>query len=155
MNVIDMMTTSPITIRSERPLKDALELMEQHHIKHLPVMSGNGHVVGIVTDRDCRSALNSPFIVRERWQDEALIKHVLVRSIMSPAPIVVEPDTSAIEAARLMLSHRIGCLPVMRGETLVGILTRSDILIAFMTLERRIEQLPKETLSKSKSSDRL
>jgi acetoin utilization protein AcuB len=153
MNVIDIMTTSPITIRSDRPLKDALELMDEHHIKHLPVISGSKHVVGIITDRDCRSALDSPFVVRERWQDEALIKHVLVRSVMSPAPIVVEPDTPAVEAARLMLSHRIGCLPVMRGETLVGMLTRSDILIAFMTLQQRFERLPADSAARSSNSD--
>ena len=63
---------------------------------------------------------------------------------MSPAPIMIEPDATATEAARLMLTHRIGCLPVMRGETLVGIITRSDILIAFMTLQRRFENLPNE-----------
>lgn len=154
MNVIDIMTTCPITIRSDRPLKDALELMDEHHIKHLPVISGSKHVVGIITDRDCRSALDSPFVVRERWQDEALIKHVLVRSVMSPAPIVVEPDTPAVEAARLMLSHRIGCLPVMRGETLVGMLTRSDILIAFMTLQQRFERLPADDAARSNSDHR-
>jgi acetoin utilization protein AcuB len=145
MNVIDVMTAHPITIRSEQPLGDALELMERHHIKHLPVVNGRQHMLGIVTDMDCRHALNSPFIRRERWQNEALIKYVLMRSIMSPAPIVIEPDAPAVEAVRLMLSHNIGCLPVMRGETLIGILTRSDILIAFMTLQRRFEQLPVES----------
>ncbi len=147
MNVIDIMTTRPVTIRPERPLRDALELIEEHHIKHLPVISGSHHVIGVVTDRDCRHALNSPFIIRERWQDEALISHVQVRAIMSAAPIIIEPDAPATEAARLMLTHRIGCLPVMRGETLVGIITRSDILIAFMTLQRRYEHLPDELRS--------
>lgn len=139
MNVIDIMTTSPVTIRLERTLRDALEAMEKYHIKHLPVMSGSGHVVGVVSDRDCRHALNSPFVTRERWQDDALTSHLPLRTIMSAAPIVVDPHAPAAEAARLMLTHRIGCLPVMRSETLVGILTRSDILIAFMTLERRAE----------------
>lgn len=145
MNVIDIMTPNPITVRYERPLRDALELMEEHHIKHLPAISGSGHVAGVVSDRDCRHALNSPFINRKRWQDDALINHVLVRSVMSPAPIVVEPDAPAVEAARLMLTHGIGCLPVMRGETLVGILTRSDLLIAFMALQQRFDTLPDQS----------
>jgi predicted transcriptional regulator len=56
---------------------------------------------------------------------------------MTPAPTVVEPGTSADEAARLMLMHEIGCLPVMRSETLVGIITRSDILLAFINYHNR------------------
>ena len=142
MNVIDIMTPNPITVRYERPLRDALELMEAHHIKHLPAISGSGHVAGVISDRDCRYALNSPFIMRERWQDDALINHVQIRAVMSAAPIVVEPHAPAVEAARLMLTHEIGCLPVMRGETLVGILTRSDLLIAFMALTKRFDSIP-------------
>jgi CBS domain-containing protein len=53
---------------------------------------------------------------------------------MSPAPIIIEPDSSVEEAARLMLTHHIGCLPVMRGETLVGIITTSDLVIALINL---------------------
>jgi CBS domain-containing protein len=141
MNVIDIMTANPITIRFERPLRTALELMEQYQIKHLPAVNGLGHVVGVVSDRDCRHALNSPFVTRERWQDEALTNNIQIRAIMSSAPIVIDPHSPAVEAARLMLTHRIGCLPVMNEETLIGILTRSDILIAFMTLQRRADKL--------------
>jgi CBS domain-containing protein len=56
---------------------------------------------------------------------------------MTPAPIVVEPDAEAVEAARLMLNNHINCLPVILGETVVGIVTTSDILIAFMEVDRR------------------
>ena len=58
---------------------------------------------------------------------------------MTPAPIIVEPNTPAAEAARLMLVNHIGCLPVMRSETLVGIITKSDILMAFMNIYNRIQ----------------
>jgi acetoin utilization protein AcuB len=139
MNVLDIMTANPITIRLEKTLRDALETMEQHNCKHLPVLSVNGHLVGVISDRDCRYALNSPFIMREKWQDEALINTLQIRAVMSAAPIIVEPSAPAAEAARLMLTHRIGCLPVMRGETLIGIVTRSDILVAFMNMQRRYE----------------
>lgn len=142
MNVSEIMTAHPITIRYERPLREALELMERHQIKHLPALNGIGHVTGVLSDRDCRHALNSPFVVRESWQDQALINNLLVRAVMTPAPIIVEPQAPATEAARLMLTHKIGCLPVMVGESLVGILTRSDLLIAFMTLSKRFDSLP-------------
>lgn len=142
MYVSEIMTAHPITIRYERPLREALELMERHNIKHLPALNGLGHVTGVLSDRDCRHALNSPFVVREKWQDEALVNNIQVRAIMSPAPIIVEPSAPAVDAARLMLTHKIGCLPVMVGESLVGILTRSDLLIAFMTLSKRFDSLP-------------
>lgn len=140
MNVLDIMTANPFTIRVDKPLHAALQLMQEHQFKHLPVMSQGGHVVGVVSDRDCRHALNSPFVMRERWQDDELLNTLMVRAVMTPAPIIVEPNASADEAARLMLTHRIGCLPVMRGETLVGIVTRSDLLVAFMTIHKRYEE---------------
>lgn len=141
MNVVDIMTENPVVIRLDRRLREALELMEENNCKHLPVISRAGHLVGVISDRDCRHALNSPFIMRERWQDESLANNLEVRAVMSAAPIIVEPNDAAAEAARLMLTHRIGCLPVMRSETLVGIITRSDILVAFMNIHRRYEAL--------------
>lgn len=141
MNVVDIMTASPVTIRVDKTLRTALELMEEHHCKHLPVLSAGGHLVGVLSDRDCRYALNSPFVKRDSWQTDELVDRVPVRAVMSPAPIIVEPDAPSSDAARLMLTHRVGCLPVMRGETLVGIITRSDILIAFMHIHKRYEAL--------------
>ncbi len=135
MNVVDIMTENPITVQVDRPLRDALLLMETHQIKHLPVLSPNRHLVGILSDRDCRLALNSPFTERAYWQEDVL-DTVDVRSVMTPAPIIVEGSDSAIEATRLMLTNQIGCLPVMRGETLIGIVTRTDLLVAFMNMHR-------------------
>lgn len=145
MNVIDIMTEKPVTILADKSLRSALQLMEDNQVKHLPVLSQQGHLVGILSDRDCRHALNSPFIMRERWQDEDLTIRVKIRNVMTPAPIVVEPAASAEEIARLMLKHRIGCLPVMRVETLVGIVTRSDILVAFMNIHRHYEEIIDKT----------
>lgn len=135
------MTADPITIRADKSLRAAIKLMEDHTIKHLPVLSQQKHLVGILSDRDCRYALQSPFVRGQRLQDAELAIRVQVRSVMTPAPIVVEPHSPAGEGARLMLEHRIGCLPVMQSETLVGIVTRSDILIAFMTIHHHYESL--------------
>ncbi len=132
MNVSEIMTSKPVTIHPNDTLREALEMMDNIGCHHLPVISSQGHLVGILSDRDCRTALSSPFILRERWQDEQLIDHLLVRSIMTPAPIVIAPDSFADEAARLMLTNQINCLPVMLDETLIGIITTSDILAAFV-----------------------
>lgn len=132
MNVSSIMTHQPVTIRPDSTLREALETMDRIGCHHLPVVSVDKHLVGILSDRDCRTALNSPYVLRERWQDDTLIDTITVGGMMTPAPIVTEPDMFVGEAARLMLAHHINSLPVMRGETLVGIITTSDILAAFV-----------------------
>jgi acetoin utilization protein AcuB len=138
MIVADMMTSKPITIHQGKPLRVALEILEANNFHHLPVMNSEGQLVGILTRRDIRAALKSPFILREAWQNEAAITQLPVRAIMTPAPIVVEPEADADEAARLMLVNHISCLPVVRSETVVGIITTSDILSAFRRLYRKM-----------------
>jgi acetoin utilization protein AcuB len=140
MNVSDIMTAKPTTINQDSTLRDALERMESVGCHHLPVLGHDGHLIGIVSDRDCRTALNSPYIMRERWQDDELVNKLMIRAVMTPAPIVVEPDAPVEEAVRLMLNNQINCLPVMRGETLIGIITTSDILVAFMNMRKRYAQ---------------
>jgi acetoin utilization protein AcuB len=143
INVAAIMTHKPVTIRPEAPLREALETMEKVGCHHLPVMSSEKHLVGILSDRDCRTALNSPYILRERWQDDQLIDTLQIRSMMTPAPIVTEPHAFVGEAVRLMLVNHINCLPVMRGETLVGIITSSDILTAYvMKVTPNLPRLP-------------
>ena len=136
MNVSDIMTAKPATILQDDSLHAALELMDQMGCHHLPVLSSDGHLVGLISDRDCRKALNLPLIQRDHWKDRDIASQIPIRSLMSPAPIIVEPNAPAEEAVRLMLVNRIGSLPVMRSETLVGIVTKSDILTAFMRLSQ-------------------
>ena len=138
MNVSDIMTERPATVRLHSTLREVLDLMEQIGCHHLPVLNTENHVIGIISDRDCRLAMNSPYIMRERWQDEELVNHLYARMIMSAAPVVIAPDANAEDAAKLMLNRRISCLPVMRDETLVGIVTRSDILLAFIGQRERM-----------------
>jgi CBS domain-containing protein len=143
MNVSDIMTERPATVRLHSSLREVLDLMEQISCHHMPVLNAENHLIGIISDRDCRLAMNSPYILRERWQDEELINHLYARMIMSAAPVVIAPEAGAEEAAKLMLKRRISCLPVMRDETLVGIVTRSDILMAFIGQRERLMSVPK------------
>jgi acetoin utilization protein AcuB len=137
MNVAEIMTAKPVTIHQDGTLHDVLALMEAHHCRHVPVLNGEGQLVGMISDRDCRLALNSPYLVRETWQDDLLAHRLRARTIMTPAPVAIEPDAAAADAARLMLEYRVSALPVMRSETLIGIVTTSDILAAYITLTRR------------------
>ena len=137
MNVSTIMTPKPATIRLTSTLREVLEMMDRVGCHHLPVLSADGHLIGIVSDRDCRTALNSPHTMRERWQDDELINQLQARKIMTPAPIVVAPEAPVQEAARLMLKHHISCLPVMHDETLIGIITTTDILATFIEEPQR------------------
>jgi CBS domain-containing protein len=138
MVVADIMTTYPVTIRPTNTLREAMETMEQVGCHHLPVISTQGHLVGIVTARDCRQALRMPDVLREYWQDDALADRLLARDVMSAAPIITEMDTPVVDAAELMLEQYVSCLPVMRGETLVGIVTLSDVVMAYIRSQRHV-----------------
>lgn len=124
VNVNDLMTAQPVSIDQNASLTHALTVMKRVGCHHLPVVGSSGHVLGVVTVGDCEHALSGRITVPD----------MTVRMVMSPAPIIVEPENSVEEAARLMLTHHIGCLPVMRGETLVGIITTSDLMIALINL---------------------
>jgi acetoin utilization protein AcuB len=131
MVVGDIMTAKPATVGLNDPLRIAIQRMVDFNCRRLPVINGDGSLVGIITDRDTRLALHSPFVLHERWQEEALLDNVKVRECMTPHPIAVEPTTEIAEAIRLMITYRIGGLPVLRGESVVGIVTSTDIMTAF------------------------
>jgi len=132
MRVADIMTANPITVRLDDTLRTAVEQMQKYTCRRLPVIDKNGALIGIITDRDTRLALHSPFVMHERWEEDALLDRVAVRSCMTPAPITIEPTADIEDAISLMLIHRIGGLPVLRGETVVGIITSTDVMAAFV-----------------------
>lgn len=133
MLVKDVMTVNPTTVSPQDTLRTAIEKMALVGCRRLPVTE-KGRVVGIVADLDIREALNSPIILRDRWQDEELIDHATVEACMTPDPVTVTPDTPVVEAARLMRDRKIGGLPVMDSEELVGIVTETDLLDALVKL---------------------
>lgn len=137
MYVREIMTPRPATIMAGQSLAEAVEKMKVKQCKHLPVISDDGHVIGILSDRDCRSALASPYTLNEDYNADELARMLTVRKAMSFAPITTQPDTLVSDAAQLMLDQKISSLPVMIGETLLGILTTTDILRAFVIQNQR------------------
>jgi acetoin utilization protein AcuB len=130
MHVRDLMTRSLVTATPDMTVTDARALMARERIRHLLVTEG-GRLVGIVTDRDIRLNLASPATSLSVWELNFLLARLTVGQVMTKSVIVVEPDREAREAARIMLDHRIGALPVLDGERLVGILTETDLVRAF------------------------
>lgn len=131
MLVEKRMKPNPVTVSPQDSFRHAMTLIRQKGIRHLPVVEGN-QLVGIVTDRDLRQASPSPATSLEIHELHYLLEKVRIREIMTRKVYTVTPETPIEEAARLMLQHKIGGLPVLQGERLVGIITESDILTAFV-----------------------
>jgi acetoin utilization protein AcuB len=130
--VRDWMTPNPITIDSKTVLPDAHRLMQDSHIRRLPVVE-HGKLVGIVTLGDIREAEPSQASTLSIYEVHYLLSKLTVARIMTRNPITISPDATIREAARLMLEHKIGGLPVVEPKTekLVGIITESDIFRIF------------------------
>jgi acetoin utilization protein AcuB len=130
MQVRDLMARGLVAVRPETPVMEAKAVMTRERIRHLLVTDGP-RLLGIVTDRDIRLNLASPATSLSVWELNFLLARLTVDQVMTKSLIVVEPTRDAREAARLMLDHRIGALPVLDGERLVGIVTESDFVRAF------------------------
>ena len=128
--VREVMTREVLTIGPETPCDKARRLMDEHRIRHLPVVA-EGRLVGMVSDRDVRSAaVQSSGAIAGR--------------IMTPDPVTVTPETRVEHAAQLMLAGRFGSLPVADGDALAGIVTYTDLLRAFV---RVIETATQERIA--------
>jgi acetoin utilization protein AcuB len=145
MRVSDIMTANPATVYQDDTLRDALAAMECIHCHHIPVVGRDGRVLGILSTEDFRIALDLPSAIRKRWQDEQALDHLMVNSLMTLSPIVIHQDAPAEEAARLMIDREIGCLPVVHENRLVGIVTSTDVLRAFIHLPK-LPNLPSKPM---------
>lgn len=134
MQVVERMKTKLVVASPTDSVAAAWRLLRQHQIRHLPVVE-DGKLVGIVTDRDIRLVFPSALTSGRREQDphDALEK-VAVREIMTGQVVTVAPEASIANVARLLLERRIGGLPVVQGSRLVGIITKTDILAAFVDI---------------------
>jgi acetoin utilization protein AcuB len=133
LTVESIMTPDPITVQPDTPLAEVIGRMKANDCRQMPVMA-EGKLVGIISDRDIRLAMNSPLTLHERAQDQALLRDITAGTCMTPNPLTVEEPMPAVEAARLLKRYKFGGLPVMRGELLVGIVTVTDILNSYIGL---------------------
>jgi CBS domain-containing protein len=127
MRVHDIMSAKPITVDPEMPMLEARQRMRDERIRHLLVTDGS-RLVGIITDRDIRLNLPSPATTLSVWEINFLLAKLTVRDVMTSSVLVVDSDRPAAEAARIMLEHKIGALPVLDTGQLVGIVTESDFV---------------------------
>jgi acetoin utilization protein AcuB len=141
MLVRDIMSTSPITVPPDTPVLEARSLMVKEHIRHLLVTDGS-LLTGIVTDRDIRLNLPSQATTLSVWEINYLLTKLTVGKVMSQSVLTVGPDRDARDAAQLMLDHKIGALPVVDAGRVIGIVTETDLLRAFVTSPEREKPAP-------------
>jgi acetoin utilization protein AcuB len=134
----EVMTPTPMTIDPEAPVETAVAVMRERRLRHLPVVDREGRLIGILTDRDLRSAMFGPALAEylpaagggrlralASCLDEVQVSHVMTWGV-----VTVGPEALVAQAAAIMADARVGSLPVVEGRRLVGIVTEHDVLKA-------------------------
>ena len=127
MQIANWMTRDPVCITRQDTLARAKELMDTGQFRRLPVID-NDELVGIVTERD----------LRQHWD---YLDSTKVDAAMTPDPVTITPRVTAEDVARLLLQHKIGGLPVVENGKLVGIVSTSDLLRAFLKVVQAAEHI--------------
>jgi acetoin utilization protein AcuB len=128
MTIEKAMSYNVLSIDENDTLLHAIRMMKDNKIKHLPVVNRSGDLVGVVTDRDLKEASASDATTLEVHELMYLMDKVKIHGIMSREVSTIEKSTEIKQAAAIMVEKGIGCLPVMEGKKLIGILTRTDLL---------------------------
>ena len=132
MNVAKRMKRNPVFVDEGDSMKKAMDLLKEHEIRHLPVLKDGEQLVGIVSERDIKQASPSPATALEIREIYYLLDKVKVKQIMTRRPYTVSSSAPIEEAALILREKKIGCLPVVDDGKLVGILTETDIIDAFI-----------------------
>jgi acetoin utilization protein AcuB len=126
------MTRNPVFIHPGLSLTEARSLMDREHIGHLPVLSKNNELAGLITRKDLLKAGPSPATSLDMYEISYLLSKLTVEKVMEKKVITVQENEVVEEAARIMADRGIGCLPVMNGPLLVGIITDTDLFRVFI-----------------------
>ena len=127
------MQSKIVTISASDSLSTVEDIMTLGHVRHMPVVRG-GRLVGVVSERDLLRVSLSHLNDFGQDRRRAFLHAVEIERVMSAPPIVVGLDATVREAARVMAEQKIGCLPVVEGAELVGLVTETDVLRHFAGL---------------------
>jgi CBS domain-containing protein len=127
------MSSKVVSISADDTLRIVGEIMKLGHVRHLPVVR-RGKVVGVVSQRDLLRASLSNVMGLPKDEQDVFLEGVHIGEVMSQPAISVSPGSSIQDAAGLMAERKIGCLPVLDGDELVGIVTETDLLRHFAGL---------------------
>lgn len=133
MFVGERMSRPVISVSPDAPINEVLVMFKKERIRRAPVLK-DGKLVGIVSDKDLLNAAPSSATTLSVWEMNYLISKVKVKQVMTKKVITVAKDTPIEEAARIMADKKIGGLPVMDGERVVGVITETDLFKVFLEL---------------------
>lgn len=139
MKVGDCMTKDPQSVREDTSMKEAVILMRQHHIRHLPVTEGT-LLVGIVTDRDTRKASPSLLSGVDMNEYEEVLSNTPISRIMTREPFTVTADTDLREVVQLLVDKNVGGIPVVNGKELIGLFTEVHALKVLVSVLSEVAQ---------------
>jgi acetoin utilization protein AcuB len=126
------MSANPVTVRTDTSLKEALDLVRSSPFRHLPVLDENDKLVGIVTEKSLVYASPTSSTTLSVFEVDYILSRTKVGQVIQGDVISVGPDLPVEEAARVMIDHRFGCLPVVDDDKLVGIISDTDIFRVFV-----------------------
>ena len=126
--VRDLMTEHVFTLSPSDNLVALEDLMDSRHVRHVPIVDREGDLVGLVTHRDLSRTVLGRLDDVPMSVERDVLRTRRIREIMTTEPDTVEPDLALKEAAAILLENKIGCLPVVEGMHLVGILTEADFV---------------------------
>ena len=133
MLVGERMSHPVITVPVDMPVPEALAMFKRERIRRAPVVK-SGKMVGIVSDKDLLNASPSPATSLSIWEMNYLLNKITVADVMTKDVLTISEDTPIEEAARIMADSKIGGLPVMRDDHVVGIITETDLFKVFLEL---------------------
>ncbi|MBO4403996.1 MAG: CBS domain-containing protein [Treponema sp.] len=134
MLIRDVMVRNPITVKQEMSVVDAKRVLQANKISSVPVMNKNDELVGIITRNDLLKIFPSEATTLDVYEIAGLLNKISVKDVMTKSVKTVSEDFTVEEAARLMADYDIGCLPVLNGNLLVGIVTVSKLFRAFINM---------------------
>ncbi len=135
MLVAERMSRQPVAVSPDLPLPEALRLMREKRVRRLPIVDENGRLVGIVSEKDLLYAAPSPATTLSLYEMQYLLTRITVKDVMTSDVITVRESNTIEEAARLMVQHKIGGLPVVDDiGKLIGIITETDLFRTFLEL---------------------
>ncbi len=126
-----VMTKEPICVNQDASLTEARSLMTKNKISKLPVLDKSNKLVGIITKNDLNKASPSEATTLDMYEIGYLLSKLTVSKVMSKNVISVTENETVEEAARIMVDNQIGCIPIMNGEMITGIVTESDLFHLF------------------------
>ena len=126
--VKDLMTSAPLTLEQTATLDVARQFMKKNRIRHLPITGDNGELVGLLSLKDIVAASVSALADIDESERDELDSLTPVAAVMSKNLIVTTPDTGLRRAGEIMLEQKIGCLPVIDGDNIQGIITEADFV---------------------------